>query len=363
MTLAIAQGDHPNPVPAEQRAAMLADPQFGRIFSDHMVRIHYTEGKGWHNARLMPHGPLSLDPATAVLHYAQEIFEGMKAYRLEGGEGYGIGLFRPEVNARRFNRSARRMAMPELPEELFIEAVMTLVRADAEWLPAIDGGSLYVRPFMFASEVFLGVKPSADYHFLVIASPVGHYFKSGAPTISLWVSDEYTRAARGGTGEAKCGGNYAASLIAQREAVAKGFDQVVFLDALENRWIEELGGMNLVFVFADGSLSTPPLSGTILAGLTRDTVLTLAREQGLSVREERYAIDQWEADARSGRLTESFACGTAAVVTPVGRVTHGAASFTIGGEKLGPVTSALKERLIAIQHGAVADDHGWVVRV
>ena len=357
---AFAHDPHPNPTPAGRRAALVADPQFGRVFTDHMVSVRYKEGQGWHDARLMPRGPLTLDPATAVLHYAQEIFEGLKAYKLDSGE---MALFRADANAARFNASARRMAMAELPEGLFVAACKELIRADADWFPGAEGGSLYLRPFMYASEAFLGVKPSAEYHFLVIASPVGNYFKSGAPAVSLWVSEDYTRAAPGGTGAAKCGGNYAASLAAQSEAIAKGFDQVVFLDAAERRWIEELGGMNLFFVFADGRLLTPPLTGTILPGITRDALMVLARDAGLSVEERPYAIDQWQADAESGKLTETFACGTAAVVTPVGRVTRGDASFTIGAGGPGQVTAMLKDKLVAIQRGRAADPHGWVQRV
>ncbi|MBC7491594.1 MAG: branched-chain amino acid aminotransferase, partial [Novosphingobium sp.] len=303
---------HPAPTPANDRAAVLADPGFGKVFSDHMVSIDWDEGRGWHSATVGPRGPILLDPACAVLHYAQEIFEGLKAYKVAGE---GIALFRPEANARRFNTSAGRLAMPEMPEDIFVQAVTELVMADREWFPPVDGGSLYLRPFMFASEAFLGVRPAKQYKFLVIASPAGNYFKSGAPAVSIWLSSDYTRAAPGGTGAAKCGGNYAASLVPQAEAIARGHDQVVFLDAAERKWIEELGGMNLFFVMADGSLITPPLTGTILPGITRDSLLALARAEGLTVREERYAFDQWRADAASGALLETFACGTAAVVT------------------------------------------------
>lgn len=351
---------HPAPKSVEERSALTADPQFGRVFTDHMVSIKYREGEGWYDAKVMPRGPLLLDPATSVLHYAQEIFEGMKAYRLDDG---AMALFRADANARRFNASARRMAMPELPEALFLESVRQMVRADADWFPDVDGGALYLRPFMFASEVFLGVKPAAEYQYLVIASPVGNYFKSGAPAVSLWVSNDYTRAGPGGTGAAKCGGNYAASLVAQAEAIAKGHDQVVFLDAAEHRWIEELGGMNLFFVMDDGTMITPPLGGTILPGITRDSVITLARDAGLTVREERYAIDQWQADAESGRLTETFACGTAAVVTPVGKVSQASGSFTIGAGGPGQLTQQLKNRLVDIQRGRAPDAHGWVERL
>jgi branched-chain amino acid aminotransferase len=253
--------------------------------------------------------------------------------------------------------------MPELPEEMFLQACKQLVDVDKDWFPPVDGGSIYLRPFMIASEVFLGVKPSAEYLFMVIASAAGNYFKSGAPAISIWVSEQYTRAAPGGTGAAKCGGNYAASLVAQSEAIKQGCDQVVFLDAAEHRWVEELGGMNLFFLFDDGSIITPPADGTILEGITRDSVMTLARAQGLNVREERYAIDQWRADAESGRLVETFACGTAAVVTPVGKVQSAKGSFTIGAGGAGQMTQQIRSKLVDIQRGIAADAHGWVQRI
>ena len=351
---------NPNPVDPAERAARLVDPGFGRVFTDHMVTIRYSDAKGWHDAKVGPRGPLTLDPATAVLHYAQEIFEGLKAYRLADG---GMALFRPEQNARRFQRSAKRLAMPELPEEMFLQACKQLVEVDKDWFPPVDGGSIYLRPFMIASEVFLGVKPSAEYLFMVIASAAGNYFKSGAPAISIWVSEHYTRAAPGGTGAAKCGGNYAASLVAQSEAIKQGCDQVVFLDAAEHRWVEELGGMNLFFLFDDGSIITPPADGTILEGITRDSVLTLAREQGLNVREERYAIDQWRADAQSGKLLEAFACGTAAVITAVGNVQSAQGSFAIGAGGAGQMTQQLRSKLVDIQRGIATDSHGWVQRI
>ncbi|NTZ42725.1 branched-chain amino acid aminotransferase [Altererythrobacter sp. SALINAS58] len=352
---------HPAPVPGETRDEALANPGFGTLFSDHMTVVDYDADKGgWHSAQVGPREPLSLDPATAVLHYAQEIFEGMKAYRQEDG---GIALFRPEQNARRFNESARRMAMPEVPEELFLEAVKRQVMADREWFPTVEGGALYLRPFMFASEAFLGVRPARQYKFITIASPVGGYFKSGAPAVSIWVSRDYVRAARGGTGAAKTGGNYAASLVPQSEATARGHDQVVFLDAVERKWIEELGGMNLFFVMKDGSIVTPPLTGTILPGITRDSLITLARDEGLDVREEPYSIDQWRDDATSGRLVETMACGTAAVVTPVGKVAGPEGEFTIGSGGPGQLTQKLRDRLVGIQRGTHPDNHGWIVRL
>jgi branched-chain amino acid aminotransferase len=300
-----------------------------------------------------------MDPAAAVLHYAQEIFEGLKAYKNADGT---VTLFRPLENAKRFNKSAERLAMPSLPEEVFLEACDQLVSIDRDWIPDGDG-SLYLRPFMFANEIFLGVKPSSNYLFSVIASSVGSYFKSGADAVSLWVSQEFTRAAPGGTGAAKCGGNYAASLLAQAEATRHGCDQVVFLDAVERRWVEELGGMNIFFVFEDGSMSTPPLGGTILPGITRSSLLALARDKGIKVREERYGIDQWKADAKSGKLREAFACGTAAVVTPIGTVRAPDGEFRIGNGGPGIRTEELKKSLVDIQRCRAADPHKWIHKV
>jgi branched-chain amino acid aminotransferase len=358
--LSFAIERHAQPVDVAQRQALLTDPGFGRVFTDHMVMIRYDQTQGWHDAKVMPRGPLSLDPASAVLHYAQEIFEGLKAYKLTND---GMALFRPEANAKRFRASARRLAMPEMPEELFIASLEQLVRVDRDWFPALDGGSLYLRPFMFASEVFLGVRPSTEYIYLVIASSSGNYFKSGAPAVSLWVSQDYTRAASGGTGAAKCGGNYAASLVPIAEAMEKGHDQVIFLDAIERRWIEELGGMNIFFVFDDGSIQTPPISDTILEGVTRSSLIALAQAEGVTVREARYSIDEWRADSASGRLTEAFACGTAAVVTPIGSVTDSQGSFVIGAGGPGQATQRLKQRLVDIQRGTAPDPHGWVHRI
>ncbi|MXO68553.1 branched-chain amino acid aminotransferase [Pelagerythrobacter marinus] len=352
---------HAAPVPSATRDEALANPGFGTLFTDHMVVIDYHADKGgWHSARVCPREPIALDPAAAVLHYAQEIFEGMKAYRQEDG---GVALFRPEANARRFNASAERMAMPQLPEELFIESIRRLISVDRDWIPTIEGGSLYLRPFMFASEAFLGVRPAREYKFLVIASPAGSYFKSGAPAVKIWVSSDYVRAAPGGTGAAKTGGNYAASLVPQAEAIEKGCDQVVFLDAVEKKWIEELGGMNLFFVFDDGTVVTPPLTGTILPGITRDSLIRLLREEGLTVREEAYSIDQWRADAASGRLVETMACGTAAVVTPVGTVAGHDGEFTIGSGGPGQLTSKLRDKLVGIQRGRVDDTYDWIARL
>lgn len=350
---------HPNPLPADKRAELLKNPGFGRVFSDHMATVRYSDAKGWHDARIEPRGPIPMDPAAAVLHYAQEIFEGLKAYKTEGG---GATLFRPDENARRFQQSAERLAMPILPEKVFLDAVDQLVSIDRAWIPDGDG-SLYIRPFMFANEIFLGVKPSSDYLFIVIASSVGAYFKTSAPAVSVWVSQEYTRAAPGGTGAAKCGGNYAASLLAQAEATRHGCDQVVFLDAVEKRWVEELGGMNVFFVFDDGSMVTPPLGGTILPGITRSSLIRLAKDKGIAVREEPYSIQQWKTDAASGRLREAFACGTAAVVTPIGTVRSPEGEFTIGNGGSGARTEELKASLVNIQRCRAADPYGWIHKV
>ena len=348
------------PLAVNERAVLLANPGFGRVFTDHMATIRYNEAQGWHDAKIVARAPFQLDSASAVLHYAQEIFEGLKAYRLPDG---GAALFRPQANAARFRRSAERMAMVPLPEDLFVESVRAIVRQEADWIPDIDGGALYLRPFMIASEVFLGVKPSTEYLYAVIASSVGAYFKGDAPAVTLWVSQDYTRAAPGGTGAAKCGGNYASSLIAQAEATRQGCDQVLFLDAVERRWIEELGGMNIFFVFDDGSIVTPPLTGTILPGITRDSLITLARDMGLTVREEPYAIDQCRADAESGRLIEAFACGTAAVVTPIGTMKLKDGQFQIGSGGPGQTTGRLRQALIDIQRGHASDPHSWLDRV
>lgn len=347
---------NPSPLPEAERLRAFASLGFGTLFTDHMAVVRWTEGQGWHSAQITARAPFPLDPAAAVLHYAQEIFEGLKAYRRADGS---IVLFRPDENARRFNSSARQMAMPEFPEDAFVEAIERLVGQDAKWVPEGEG-SLYLRPFMFASEAFLGVRPAREYIFSVIASPVGPYFKGGAKAVSIWASQDHSRAAPRGTGAAKCGGNYAASLIAQTEAQAHGCDQVVFLDARENRWVEELGGMNVFFVFKDGTLSTPPLQGTILPGITRKSLLQLAADAGLQVVERNYAFEDWKADAASGNLVEAFACGTAAVVAGIGKVKYEGGEFPIGGGQTGPVTLKLREALVSLQRGRSNDPYGWV---
>ncbi|GAA1875504.1 branched-chain amino acid aminotransferase [Asanoa iriomotensis] len=350
---------NPQPVPAAERAALMVDPGFGRVFTDHMVTARYADGKGWYEARVEARAPIQMDPASAVLHYAQEIFEGLKAYRNADGT---VTMFRPDANAARFTTSATRLAMPHLPEGAFVESLRQLITIDREWIPQDDESSLYLRPFMFASEVFLGVRPAMEYLYVVIASPVGSYFKHGIKPVKVWVSPNYTRAAPGGTGAAKCGGNYAASLLPQQEAAANGCDQVVFLDAVEQRWIDELGGMNIFFVYDDGTLVTPPL-GTILPGITRDAVMRLATDAGRAVIERPVAFDEWQADAERGRIREAFACGTAAVITPIGEVRFEGGSFRMGDGGSGETTMGIRKQLVDIQRGRAADPYGWVEKV
>ncbi len=348
------------PTSPQRRAEILADPGFGKFFTDHQVSAVWTPQDGWHDGVVEPYGPIALDPAAAVLHYAQEIFEGLKAYRHADGSAWA---FRPEANAERLARSARRLALPELPVEDFLAGVELLVRTDLDWVPSGDEQSLYVRPFQFASEAFLGVRPAREVRFMVIASPVGAYFSGGVRPVSIWLSSSYTRAARGGTGAAKCGGNYAASLAAQVEAYEHGCDQVCFLDAVDQRWVEELGGMNLYFVYEDGRLVTPELTGTILEGVTRSSILVLAKEQGLAVEERRVGIEEWRDGVDSGRISEVFACGTAAVITPVARLVTQDGDIGAADTPTGPVTATLRQSLVDIQYGRAADNHGWMRRL
>jgi branched-chain amino acid aminotransferase len=329
-----------------------------------MITIRWTEAAGWHDACLEPYGPFTLDPATSVFHYAQEIFEGLKAYRTAGGE---IVAFRPQANAARFNRSAARMAMPELPPDLFLRALELLVSQDREWVPTAPEHSLYLRPFMIATQRGLGVnRPSGSYVFAVIASPAGAYFRDGVHPVTVWLSEDYTRATPGGTGEAKCGGNYAASFAGQQQAVAHGCDQVVWLDAAEHRWVEEMGGMNLFFVYGSGPqarLVTPALTGALLPGITRDTLLKLGPDLGIPAEEAGVSVARWRAGCEGGDLTEVFACGTAAVITPVGRVKGPSGEWTVGDGSPGPVTMRLRDELLGIQYGYRPDRYGWVQKL
>jgi branched-chain amino acid aminotransferase len=347
----------------EDRAAILANPGFGQHFTDHMVRVDWTTSGGWGQPELIDHSALELDPATMFIHYGQSIFEGLKAYR--HGDG-SLHTFRPEANAVRFVRSAQRLAMAELPQDVFLGAVEALVRADSTWVPEDPEKSLYLRPFQFATEIGLGVRPAGSYTFLLLASPAGAYFPRGVKPVSVWLSREFVRAAPGGTGEAKCSGNYAASLIAQAAAAEHGCDQVVWLDAVERRWVEEMGGMNLFFVQGVGDearLVTPELTGTLLPGITRDSLLRLAGHLGIPAEEGRLSVEDWRAGNASGEISEVFACGTAAVVTPVGTVKSAEAEWIVGDGQPGPVTMRLRQALLDLQTGRVGDPFGWVHRI
>ncbi|SNC71872.1 branched chain amino acid aminotransferase apoenzyme [Kytococcus aerolatus] len=358
-----------SPKTEAERAEILANPGFGVHFTDHMATVEFTEEQGWHSPRVEPYGPLQLDPAACVLHYAQEIFEGMKAYRHADGS---VWTFRPEKNAARMRRSAERLALPQVPEDVFLEAIKELVKIDEVWVPDASTGeaSLYLRPFEIATEAFLGVRPAKEARYCVIASPAGPYFPSGVKPVDIWVSRNYHRAAFGGTGFAKCGGNYAGSMAAQVEAAEHGCAQVMFLDDREEKWVEELGGMNLFFAFSDGRIVTPPTGGTILEGVTRMSLVELARDAGHEVEERPISIDEVKAGIEDGSLTEVFACGTAAVITPVGSFKDGDDVWTVGGEGRSeeleesyPVTMKLRTTLTDLQYGRAEDTKGWLVRL
>ncbi|GLJ79046.1 branched-chain amino acid aminotransferase [Microbacterium imperiale] len=337
-----------------RRDEILANPGFGTHFTDHMVDICWSVRGGWHRPRVQPYGPISLDPAAAVLHYGQEIFEGIKAYRHADGS---VHTFRPDQNGRRLQRSARRLALPELPVEWFIQSLRELIAVDGDWVPSGADQSLYLRPFMFAKEAFLGVRPANKVAYYVIASPAGAYFTGGVKPVSIWLSEDYARAGKGGTGAAKTGGNYASSLLPQAEAYENECDQVVFLD--QDRNVEELGGMNVVFVYKDGTIVTPQ-SDSILEGITRDSILQLARDRGHKVEGRAVSLDEWRQGVASGDIVEVFACGTAAVVTPIG-VLKGRDFFD--EQPVGELALSLREELTDIQYGRREDKHGWLVRL
>jgi branched-chain amino acid aminotransferase len=353
---------NPNAKDVATRDALVAEGGFGKYYTDHMVMCEWSEKDGWGEPHLMPYGPISLDPATAVFHYGQEIFEGMKAYRQPDGS---VALFRPTANAKRFANSAKRLALPEMPVELFMETVEALVKQDAGWVPSKVGESLYIRPFMIATEVGLGVRPSNRATYLLIATPAGAYFDP-SKAVSVWISTEYVRAAQGGTGEAKCGGNYAASLVAQKAAAKEGCDQVVWIDAKERKWVEEMGGMNLYFVKgtgADATVITPKLTGTLLPGITRDSILSVAVDLGYAVDEVMLSVDDWRDGVTSGEISEIFACGTAAVVSPVGQAKSSMGTWVTGDGQPGPITMQIRNLLLGIQHGTIADKHNWMSTV
>ena len=343
-----------------EREEILADPGFGKHFTDHMVTIDWSIEAGWHDARVTPYGPLLLDPASSVLHYGQEIFEGLKAYRHADNS---IWTFRPEKNAERLQRSAQRLALPELSTPDFVESVRQMIAVDGDWVPSAPETSLYLRPFMIANESFLGVRAAHKVSFYVIASPAGAYFADGVAPVKIWLSTEYSRAGRGGTGAAKCGGNYAASLLPQMQAYENGCAQVLFLDGETGTNVDELGGMNVFFVHGTDTIVTPRLTGSILEGVTRDSIMQLARDRGMTVEEREVTLAEWREGVASGAITEVFACGTAAVVTPIGQLK--ARDFTVGepDAPAGAITLSLRQELTDIQYGRLPDRHGWLTRL
>ena len=348
---------NPNPTPDAEREAVIANPTFGTHFTDHQIVVVWEKGKGWHSAEVIPYGPILMDPSAAVLHYGQEIFEGIKAYRHDDGS---IWTFRPTANAARLQRSARRMALPELPSDVFVESLRQLIAVDGAWVPSPDNEkTLYFRPFEIAAENYLGVRAANRAEYRVIASPVGPYFTGGLKPVAIWIALDSSRAGKHGTGEAKTGGNYAASLLAQQEGYEHGCSQVMFLDAESATYIEELGGMNLFFVFKDGKVATPSLDGTILHGITRDSVLQLMRDRGIDVQERKVSLDEIRSAAKAGELVEVFACGTAAVITPVGTLKSKQEEIKIS-EDSGELTASLRQELTGIQYGRVADRHNWM---
>jgi branched-chain amino acid aminotransferase len=346
-------------VPPAQRKRRPADDSalgFGKIFSDHMFLMEYSQERGWHDARVAPYGPIPLDPASMVLHYGQEIFEGMKAYRGHGGT---ICLFRPRMNFERMNRSAARLCMPEISADDQLQAVSALLRADKDWIPASRGTSLYVRPAMIATEAGLGVRPSTEYLFFIITGPVGNYYARGFEPVRILVEQRYVRAAKGGLGEAKTGANYAASLLAATKAKEKGYDQVLWLDAGRLEHVEEVGTMNIFFVIGD-ELVTPPLSGSILPGVTRDSVLRIARDWRWKVSERLVGMDEVSKAVRDGALREVFGTGTAAVISPVGTLSYRGEEFTVNGGRVGELSRKLFHEITGIQNGEIPDRYGWV---
>ena len=330
---------------------------FGKIFTDHMFVMDYTEGEGWHDARIVPYSRISLDPSAMVFHYGQEMFEGMKAYYGVDGK---IRLFRPDMNAKRANNSNRRLCIPEVPEEDFVQAVSEIVRVDADWVPKAEGTSLYIRPFIIATDEFLGVAPSKHYLFIIILSPSGAYYESGLAPVGIWIEDDYVRAVRGGIGFAKTGGNYAASLAAQEKAHVDGYSQVLWLDGVERKYIEEVGAMNIFFKI-DGVITTPMLNGSILPGITRDSVLNICRNWGMPVEERRISVDELLDAQASGKLEEVFGTGTAAVISPVGKLRYKDNVMTIADSGIGEVSQKLYDTVTGIQWGKLPDELSWTV--
>lgn len=346
-----------NPSPAEK-----PDPStlgFGKIFTDHMFVMNYTAGQGWHDARIVPFGTISLHPASTVLHYGSEIFEGLKAYRRADGK---VQLFRPIENIRRMNRSAERMCLPQIPESDAMEILTAFIRLEQDWVPSAPGTSLYIRPFMFGNDETLGVHSVKNAVFMIITSPVGSYYKEGINPVKIMIESTDVRAVRGGTGEAKCGGNYAASNRAGEKAEEKGYSQVLWLDGVERRYIEEVGAMNVMFKIS-GEIVTPRLSGSILPGITRKSCIELLRSEGYTVSERLISVDELEQAMETGTLEEAWGCGTAAVVSPIGELCYNDRKFTVNGGKIGKVTQHLYDTLTGIQWGTLADSFGWTQEI
>ena len=353
MEIKITKTTKPAPKPDQSNLG------FGKIFTDHMFVMNYTEGQGWHDARIVPFEKISLSPAAMVFHYGQEMFEGMKAYRGADGKIY---LFRPDMNAKRANSSNKRLCIPHIDENDFVEAVKAVVSVDRDWIPTAEGTSLYIRPFVIATDEFLGVAPSKTYLFIIILSPSGAYYESGLKPVGIWIEDEYVRAVKGGMGFAKTGGNYAASLIAQVKAHDDGYSQVLWLDGVERKYIEEVGAMNIFFKI-DGKIVTPMLNGSILPGVTRDSVINLCKHWGMDVVEKRISVDELLCAQHSGKLEEVFGTGTAAVISPVGKLRYKDEVMTIGNGEIGPVSQKIYDTVTDIQWGKAEDPLGWRVEI
>lgn len=354
LEIKIEKTTNPKPIPGPKNPLL-----FGTIFTDHMYVMDYSVDKGWHNPSIMPYQPISLDPSAMVFHYGQEMFEGLKAYKTEDGR---ILLFRPDKNAERAQRSNNRLMMPEVPVEDFVNGIKELVKLDQAWIPTKEGTSLYVRPFVIATDPYLGVRPSNTYKYIIILSPVGAYYPEGLNPVKIWIEDEFVRAVRGGIGEAKTGGNYVASMAAQVKAHDEGYSQVLWLDGVERKYIEEVGAMNIFFKI-DGKVVTPKLNGSILPGVTRETAIELCREWGFEVEERRISVDELEEAARTGKLEEVWGTGTAAVISPVGHLRYENDVFQIGDGGIGKISQKLYDTVTGIQLGRIEDTHGWTVEV
>lgn len=354
MNIRIEKTKNPKKKPNENE-----EIEFGSVFTDHMFIMDYNSEKGWNNPRIIEYQPIVLDPSALVFHYGQSMFEGMKAYKTDDDRTL---LFRPMKNIERANNSNRRICMPEIPEEDFLQAIEELVRIDEEWIPKKKGSSLYIRPFVIATEPSLNVKPSSEYKFIIILSPVGAYYKEGLNPVKIWIEDEYVRAVRGGIGEAKTGGNYAASMLSQEKAHEAGYSQVLWLDGIEHKYIEEVGAMNIFFKI-DGKIVTPMLNGSILPGVTRASVIELCKSWGYDVEERKISVDELYDAANNGKLEEVFGSGTAAVISPVGTLKFGEKVFEINGGRIGEVSQKVYDTITGIQTGKIEDSFGWTIEV